>query len=208
MLICDKRRPRTRGDTNIRPPPGGRIKTAPPASGPRLGRSLAGGLHPQNPQGCAPWCAFAHRAPAASVIQPEGFRARVRRWRGWATACGCPCPTPSPSPSPLDSVFQKQGNRSVGKPQACPPEGVSPCSGGGGQTPAPPAGRLSTLGGQRGCPRPKRATGQSASATRHPVPARRRRSALCRFIRENDSCEFGKNPALARARARLLVFFS
>ena len=208
MLICDKRRPRTRGDTNIRPPQGGRIKTAPPASGPRLGRSLAWGGTPPDPLGCAPWRAFAHRAPAASVIQPEGFRARVRRWRGWATACGCPCPTPSPSPSPLDSVFQKQGNRSVGKPQACPPEGVSPCSGGGGQTPAPPAGRLSTLGGQRGCPRPKRATGQSASATRHPVPARRRRSALCRFIRENDSCEFGKNPALARARARLLVFFS
>ena len=208
MLICDKRRPRTRGDTNIRPPQGGRIKTAPPASGPRLRRSSAWGGTPPDPLGCAPWRAFAHRAPAASVIQPEGFRARVRRWRGWATACGCPCPTPSPSPSPLDSVFQKQGNRSVGKPQACPPEGVSPCSGGGGQTPAPPAGRLSTLGGQRGCPRPKRATGQSASATRHPVPARRRRSALCRFIRENDSCEFGKNPALARARARLLVFFS
>ena len=72
MLICDKRRPRTRGDTNIRPPQGGRIKTAPPASGPRLGRSLAGGLHPQDPQGCAPWRAFAHRAPAALVTQPEG----------------------------------------------------------------------------------------------------------------------------------------
>ena len=78
MLICDKRRPRTRGDTNIRPPQGGRIKTAPPASGPRLGRSLAGGLHPQNPPGCAPWCAFAPRAPAALVPQPEWFRARVR----------------------------------------------------------------------------------------------------------------------------------
>ena len=171
MLICDKRRPRTRGDTNIRPPQGGRIKTAPPASGPRLGRSSAWGGTPPDPQGCAPWRAFAHRAPAASVIQPEGFRARVRRWRGWATACGCPCPTPSPSPSPLDSVFQKQGNRSVGKPQACPPEGVSPCSGGGGQTPAPPAGRLSTLGGQRGCPRPERATGRSACATRFPPAA-------------------------------------
>ena len=47
-------------------------------SPPRLGRSQAGGLHPQDPQGCAPWCAFAHRAPAASVTQPEGFRARVR----------------------------------------------------------------------------------------------------------------------------------
>ena len=96
MLICDKRRPRTRGDTNIRPPQGGRIKTAPPASGPRLGRSSAWGGTPPDPLGCAPWRAFAHRAPAASVIQPEGFRARVRRWRGWATACGCPCPTPSP----------------------------------------------------------------------------------------------------------------
>ena len=41
-------------------------------SPPRLGRSQAGGLHPQDPQGCAPWCAFAHRAPAASVIQQEG----------------------------------------------------------------------------------------------------------------------------------------
>lgn len=96
MLICDKRRPRTRGDTNIRPPQGGRIKTAPPASGPRLRRSPAWGGTPPDPLGCAPWRAFAHRAPAASVIQPEGFRARVRRWRGWATACGCPCPTPSP----------------------------------------------------------------------------------------------------------------
>ena len=96
MLICDKRRPRTRGDTNIRPPQGGRIKTAPPASGPRLGRSSAWGGTPPDPLGCAPWRAFAHRAPAASVTQPEGFRARVRRWRGWATACGCPCPTPSP----------------------------------------------------------------------------------------------------------------
>ena len=78
MLICDKRRPRTRGDTNIRPPQGGRIKTAPPASGPRLGRSLAWGGTPPDPLGCAPWRAFAHRAPAASVTQPEGFRARVR----------------------------------------------------------------------------------------------------------------------------------
>ncbi len=41
-------------------------------SPPRLGRSQAGGLHPQDPQGCAPWRAFAHRAPAASVTQQEG----------------------------------------------------------------------------------------------------------------------------------------
>ena len=174
MLICDSVGPRARGDTNIRPPRGPN-KDSPPALRPAPRARLGRGLAPPDPQGCAPWRAFAHRAPAASVTQPEGFRARVRRWRGWATACGCPCPTPSPSPSPLDSVFQKQGNRSVGKPQACPPEGVSPCSGGGGQTPAPPAGRLSTLGGQRGCPRPE---GPQAQRLRHPVPARRRRSAL------------------------------
>ena len=109
MLICDKRRPRTRGDTNIRPPQGGRIKAAPPASGPRLRRSLAWGGTPPDPLGCAPWRAFAHRAPAASVIQPEGFRARVRRWRGWATACGCPCPTPSPWRFSRPRKFQRLG---------------------------------------------------------------------------------------------------
>ena len=170
---------------------------------------LRRGRHaPWTPWAAPPCVPFGTRAPCCLCLPVGEFRARVRPVAGVVNAQRCPRWTPSPSPSPLDSVFQKQGNRSVGKPQACPPEGVSPCSGGGGQTPAPPAGRLSTLGGQRGCPRPKRATGQSASATRHPVPARRRRSALCRFIRENDSCEFGKNPALARARARLLVFFS
>ena len=95
MLICDKRRSRTRGDTNIRPPQGGRIKTAPPASGPRLGRSLAWGGTPPAPW-AAPPGALRAPGPCCLVTQPEGFRARVRRWRGWATACGCPCPTPSP----------------------------------------------------------------------------------------------------------------
>ena len=128
-------------------------------SPPRLGRSQAGGLHPQTPRAAPPGAPSRTGPLLPRSPSRRGFRARVRRWRGWATACGCPCPTPSPSPSPLDSVFQKQGNRSVGKPQACPPEGVSPCSGGGGQTPAPPAGRLSTLGGQRGCPRPDRVQG-------------------------------------------------
>ena len=159
MLICDKRRPRTRGDTNIRPPQGGRIKTAPPASGPRLGRSLAGGLHPQTPRAAPPGAPSRTGPLLPRSSSRRGSGHGCARWPGWSTACGCPRWTPSPSPSPLDSVFQKQGNRSVGKPQACPPEGVSPCSGGGGQTPAPPAGRLSTLGGQRGCPRPERVQG-------------------------------------------------
>ena len=52
MLICDKRRPRTHRDTNIRPPRGPN-KNSPPASGPRLGRSLAWGGAPA-PLGCAP----------------------------------------------------------------------------------------------------------------------------------------------------------
>ena len=86
--------------TGINSPPEGGVH-GPPArfacAVPAAPRALPGrGLAPPDPQGCAPWRAFAHRAPAASVTQPEGFRARVRRWRGWATACGCPCPTPSP----------------------------------------------------------------------------------------------------------------
>ena len=157
MLICDKRRPRTRGDTNIRPPQGGRIKTAPPASGPRLGRSLAGGLHPQNPQGCAPWCAFAHRAPAASVIQPEGFRARVRRWRGWATACGCPCPTPSPWRfSGFGGNFKKLGSAKRcggfgGRAPRCRAAVGNPAQAVGGQGAAAGCARRPRTG--RGCPR-------------------------------------------------------
>ena len=187
MLICDKRRPRTRGDTNIRPPQGGRIKTAPPASGPRLGRSSAWGGTPPDPLGCAPWRAFAHRAPAASVIQPEGFRARVRRWRGWATACGCPCPTPSP--------WRFSGFWEISKSWAA----RSAAGGSGGVPP---------VVGRRWATRPRRwaarvqpqavpavhglgevvhgRPGHSTQRLRHPVPARRRRSALCkRSIEEN-----------------------
>ena len=101
MLICDKRRPRPRGSKAPYLAPQRGAHSSPLAR-------FACGLQPApralldvghaapRPPGLRPLCAFAHRAPAASVIQPEGFRARVRRWRGWATACGCPCPTPSP----------------------------------------------------------------------------------------------------------------
>jgi hypothetical protein len=128
-------------------------------SPPRLWRSQAGGLHPQTPRAAPPGAPSRTGPLLPRSPSRRGSGHGCARWPGWSTACGCPRWTPSPSPSPLDSVFQKQGNRSVGKPQACPPEGVSPCSGGGGQTPAPPAGRLSTLGGQRGCPRPERVQG-------------------------------------------------
>ena len=78
-------------------------------SPPRLGRSQAGGLHPQDPQGCAPWRAFAHRAPAASVTQPEGSGHGCARWPGWTTACGCPRWTPSPWAFWASGKFQKVG---------------------------------------------------------------------------------------------------
>ena len=197
--------------TGINSPPEGGVH-GPPArfacAVPAAPRALPGrGLHPR-PPGLRPWRAFAHRAPAASATQPEGFRARVRRWRGWATACVCPCPTPSPSPSPLDSVFQKQGNRSVGKPQALSTGERQSLQRRRWADPGTARRALSTLGGQRGCPRPKRPQGRAPAPPGTRFPPAAGISALCRFIRENDSCEFGKNPALARARARLLVFFS
>ena len=178
MLICDKRRPARARGYQYQAPPRGPNKDSPPGLRPAPRALLGRGLAPPDPPGCAPWRAFAHRAPAASVTQPEGFRARVRRWRGWATACGCPCPTPSPSPSPLDSVFQKQGNRSVGKPQACPPEGVSPAAAAAGRPRHRPQGGCPPWG-QRGLSTARGATAAPAP----PGSRRRRRSALLRRIR-------------------------
>lgn len=62
-------------------------------------------------------------------------------------------------------------NRATGEwasHQACPPQGVSPpCSGGGGQTPAPPArAAVHRQGGRRGCPWPQRATGRGDGTAR------------------------------------------
>ena len=210
MLICDKRRPRTRGDTNIRPPQGGRIKTAPPASGPRLGRSLAGGLHPQTPRAAPPG--------APSRTGPLLPRSSSRRGSGHGCDGGG-------GGQPLAVVHARRlapgGFRASGEISK-----AGPCRGteGGFGGRAPRVGRRWATRPRRWAARvqPLAAVpavhglgevvhgrpGHRAQRLRHPVPARRRRSALCRFIRENDSCEFGKNPALARARARLLVFFS
>ena len=161
--------------TGINSPPGGvhnplraSLVPAPPP------RALPGrGLHPR-PPGLRPWRAFAHRAPAASVTQPEGSGHGCDGGGGGQPLAVVHARRLAPPPLPWIQFFKSKATGAWASRRLCPPEGVSPCSGGGGQTPAPPAGRLSTLGGQRGCPRPKRATGQSASATRHPVPARRR----------------------------------
>ena len=65
-------------------------------SPPRLGRSQAGGLHPQTSRAAPPGAPSRTGPLLPRSPSRRGFRARVRRWRGWATACGCPCPTPSP----------------------------------------------------------------------------------------------------------------
>ena len=49
MLICDKRRPRMRGDTNIRPPQGGQIRTDPPGLRPAPKALPAWGGTPRPP---------------------------------------------------------------------------------------------------------------------------------------------------------------
>ena len=171
MLICDKRRPARAGNTNIRPPKGGRIKTAPPASGPRLGRSSAWGGTPPDPLGCAPWRAFAHRAPAASVSQWEGFRARVRQVAGVVNAQRCPRWTPSPLPLPWIQFFKRRATGAWASRRLVHRRASVPAAAAVGRPRDRPPGRLSTLGGQRGCPRPERATVQSASATRYPPAA-------------------------------------
>ena len=196
--------------TGINSPPEGGVH-GPPArfacAVPAAPRALPGrGLAPR-PPGLRPLARLRAPGPCCLGHPAGGFRARVRRWRGWATACGCPCPTPSPSPLPWIQFFkarQPERGQAAGfvhrrrrslqrrrwadpgtaRRAACPPwvgSGVvHRQSGPQGRAPAPPGTRFPPAAG----------------------------SALCRFIRENDSCEFGKNPALARARARLLVFFS
>ena len=143
-------------------------------SPPRLGRSQAGGLHPQDPQGCAPWCAFAHRAPAASVTQPEGFRARVRRWRGWASRRLVHARRLAPPPLPWIQFFKSKATgawasrrlvhrrasvpaaAAVGRPRHRPQGGCPPWVGSGvvhgqsgpqGRAPAPPGTRFPPAAG-------------------------------------------------------------
>ena len=108
MLICDKRRPARARGYQYQAPPRGPNKDSPPGLRPAPRALLGRGLAPPNPQGCAPWCAFAHRAPAASVIQPEGFRARVRRWRGWASRRLVHARRLAPPPLPWIQFFKSK----------------------------------------------------------------------------------------------------
>ena len=151
--------------TGINSPPEGGVhaplRASLARSPPRLGRSQAGGLHPQTPRAAPPGAPSRTGPLLPRSPSRRGSGHGCARWPGWSTACGCPRWTPSPSPSPLDSVFQKQGNRSVVNAQRCPPEGVSPCSGGGGQTSGPPARAAVHLGWAAGLSTARAGSGRS-----------------------------------------------
>ena len=169
--------------TGINSPPEGGVH-GPPArfacAVPAAPRALPGrGLAPPDPQGCAPWRAFAHRAPAALVTQPEGFRARVRRWRGWASRRLVHARRLAPPPLPWIQFFKRwavrmHGGGFGGRAPRCRATVGNPAQAVGGQG-AAACGCARRPRTGRGCPR---ATGFRAQRLRHPVPARRRRSAL------------------------------
>ena len=106
-------------------------------SPPRLGRSQAGGLHPQTSRAAPPGAPSRTGPLLPRSPSRRGSGHGCARWPGWSTACGCPRWTPSPS-SPPGFSFQKapQGRASgEGSGGACPPR-----QGGGGQ-PGPGGGR-------------------------------------------------------------------
>ena len=134
MLICDKRRPRTRGDTNIRPPRG--PNKAAPGLRPAPRALLGVGARP-GPLGCAPG-APSRTGPLLPRHPAGGFRARVRRWRGWA-ACGCPCRRLAPG------GFRASGKFKGGQCEAL--------RGFGGVPPLCDGGQPGPGGGRPGCSR-------------------------------------------------------
>lgn len=144
---------------------------APPArfacAVPAAPRALPGrGLAPPDPQGCAPWRAFAHRAPAALVTQPEGFRARVRRWRGWASRRLVHARRLAPPPLPWIQFFKRwavrmHGGGFGGRAPRCRAAVGNPAQAVGGQG-AAACGCARRPRTGRGCPR---ATGFRAHAT-------------------------------------------
>ena len=153
---------------------------------PAAPRALPGwGLAPPDLQGCAPWRAFAHRAPAASVTQPEGFRARVRRWRGWASRRLVHARRLAPPPLPWIQFFKSKATGAWASRRLVHRRASVPVAAAVGRPRNRPPGRLSTLGGQRGCPRPERATGRSGRGCFSP-PERQRwqRHATHRVRRE------------------------
>ena len=147
--------------TGINSPPEGGVH-GPPArfacAVPAAPRALPGrGLAPPDPQGCAPWRAFAHRAPAASVTQPEGFRARVRPVAGVVNRLRLSTLDAQPLFSPWIQFFKRprraaQAGRGLGGRAPPGREAVgNPAQAVGGQGAAAGCARRPRTG--RGCPR-------------------------------------------------------
>ena len=177
MLICDKRRPARARGYQYQAPPRGPNKDSPPGLRPAPRAPPPRGAARPRPLGCAPWRAFAHRAPAASVIQPEGFRARVRRWRGGQPLAVVHARRPAPGGFRASGKFQRWAVRMHGGVR-----GRAPCCRATVATrPRRWAARVQPQAvpavhglGEVVHGRP----GHSTQRLRHPVPARRRRSAL------------------------------
>ena len=147
--------------TGINSPPEGGVH-GPPArfacAVPAAPRALPGrGLAPPDPQGCAPWRAFAHRAPAASVTQPEGSGHRCAGGRGGQRAA---LSTLDAQPLAVFGLREKfKGGPCVctaGGSGACPVKATvgNPAQAVGGQGAAAGCARRPRTG--RGCPRATR----------------------------------------------------
>ena len=140
-------------------------------SPPRLGRSQAGGLHPQTPRAAPPG--------APSRTGPLLPRSSSRRGSGHGCdggGGGQPLAVVharrlAPPPLPWIQFFKSKATGAWASRRLVHRRASVPVAAAVGRPRNRPPGRLSTLGGQRGCPRPERATGRSACATRFPPAA-------------------------------------
>ena len=130
-------------------------------SPPRLGRSQAGGLHPQTPRAAPPG--------APSRTGPLLPRSPSRRGSGHGCdggGGGQPLAVVharrlAPPPLPWIQFFKSKATGAWASRRLVHRRASVPVAAAVGRPRNRPPGRLSTLGGQRGCPRPERATGQS-----------------------------------------------
>ena len=139
-------------------------------SPPRLGRSQAGGLHPQTPRAAPPGAPSRTGPLLPRSPSRRGFRARVRRWRFsgfWEISKSWAARSAAGGSGGVPPVV---GRRWATRPRRwaarVQPQAVPAVHGLGEVVHGRP--------------------GHSTQRLRHPVPARRRRSALCkRSIEEN-----------------------
>ena len=143
-------------------------------SPPRLGRSQAGGLHPQTPRAAPPGAPSRTGPLLPRSPSRRGFRARVRRWRGWASRRLVHARRLAPPPLPWIQFFKSKATgawasrrlvhrrasvpaaAAVGRPRHRPQGGCPPWVGSGvvhgqsgpqGRAPAPPGTRFPPAAG-------------------------------------------------------------